>query len=227
MFIKRIESIPWKHLDFECLFSSPLRAVSSGCKRARRERDASPCGDLASGTATLWKPALGDPHWVSLGFTSVHLYTRMAAESGAVVHLNARWQKRNSFYHSGPEVHWLLFLWHPSGLLWPWSNKGRVKRMGPLLNTIPLKLKECFIYEFLLLPGRILSDRTGSVDEKEGQREAEQRFRLRGHCVWPGNQVIRSLFTLFIYYHLANVMGIQHAFIQLGSVLFPQHQWFQ
>lgn len=48
-------------------FSSTLRVVSSGCKRARKERGASPCGDLASKTATLWKPALEDRLWVSLG----------------------------------------------------------------------------------------------------------------------------------------------------------------
>lgn len=48
--------------------SSPLRVVSFGCRGAKRERDESPCGDLASRTATQWRPPLEAPLWVSSDF---------------------------------------------------------------------------------------------------------------------------------------------------------------
>lgn len=62
--------------------SSPLRVVSSGCKRVRKERGASPCGDLASKTATLWKPALEARLWVSLGiYLHAHLHVNVCYTS--------------------------------------------------------------------------------------------------------------------------------------------------
>lgn len=51
--------------------SSPLRVVSSGCRKARRAREESPCGDWASETATLWRPALEAPRWVSSDFQNL------------------------------------------------------------------------------------------------------------------------------------------------------------
>lgn len=48
--------------------SFPLRVVSSECRKARRGREESPCGDWVSETATLWRPALEAPRWVSSHF---------------------------------------------------------------------------------------------------------------------------------------------------------------
>lgn len=57
------------HMQHQCrsiFLSSPSRAVSSGCRRAKREQDGSPCGNLASKTATPWRPVSEAPLWVSL-----------------------------------------------------------------------------------------------------------------------------------------------------------------
>lgn len=48
----------------------------------------------------------------------------MSLVSGTIFHLNVRRQERHTFYYSRPEVHRLLLLRHPAGLLWPWSHKG-------------------------------------------------------------------------------------------------------
>lgn len=83
MFTAEVPSIPWhsfmhfQHFNYNMyitvFLSSPLRVVSSGCRRAKREQDESPCGDLESKTATLWRPPLEAPLWVSLNLSNVCL----------------------------------------------------------------------------------------------------------------------------------------------------------
>lgn len=60
-------------------FSSPLRAASSVSRRAKRERVGSQCGNLASETATPWRPASEAPLWVISGgcLTVVHVLFSM------------------------------------------------------------------------------------------------------------------------------------------------------
>lgn len=47
------------------LLSFPSGAVNFGCRGAKRAQHESSCGDLASETATPWRPPLEAPLWVS------------------------------------------------------------------------------------------------------------------------------------------------------------------
>lgn len=196
--ISEAVSVPWylsvetfrielQHLNYTVLLSSPSRAVNSGCKRAKREQDESPCGGLASETATLWKPALEAPLWVSLDFPNVCVYVhKLALVWRCIICLTARRQERNTFYYSRPEVPGLLFLWHPAGLLWPWSSKGERWNLMSLclcqFKFFTLVFKSvCAIFSpivssVLFISDHLLSDRAGSSVEKGGQRTAGQRF---------------------------------------------------
>lgn len=118
----------------ECvvLFSSLSRAVSSGYRRAKREQDELPCGDLALETATLWRQPSEAPLWASVDFSGVFVCVHMSDVScKTIIGLAHRWQERNTFYYSRPKILRLLLLWHSAGLLWPWSDKG--ERWGSVI----------------------------------------------------------------------------------------------
>lgn len=66
--------------------------------------------------------------------------------SASIFTLNVRRQERNTFYYSRLEVHWLLLLWHPAGLLRPWSNKGDRKKTASLTASCILKLRNLIMF---------------------------------------------------------------------------------
>ena len=92
--------------------SSPSRAVNSRCRRAKREQDESPCGDLASETATRWRPRSEAPLWVSSGFLNVSVDVQWCEPVRLMYEqLSSVWllgdRGGDTFHDSGPKVNGL------------------------------------------------------------------------------------------------------------------------
>lgn len=184
-----------QHLQYIIVFlSSPLRVVSSGCRRAKREQDESPCGDLASKTATLWRPPLEAPLWVSLDVCKC--VSVCALECPLCQVLSSVWMlgDRKGTHFTTRDLKSIGFYFCDTLLDYCDPDPTKVSKNNSTsdyslytnvdFSLSPRRWKDDMPQNLFLFPqnvfpvisGHLLSDRAGSVVEQAGQREAGQRL---------------------------------------------------